>query len=279
MKGWKALAAIGAAVLVAAIVVLFTSRDYQTTLDFMVRDSVSKEWVHDATITLQGKIIRSYFGKDYIFTHLKPGESVLRVSAPSYTSREVPVHLRRGENTLEEPIDLVGYEIPDLSHFVVFEDLLGNELIAQVRPVGEDGPAVLNHPCLDLRILVIISAQMYQGDFARTATETDATRGEELFRGEIEWRWDSDPHQPFRYSLALPLSSVKRKRSGAFYWVIDYLFLVPDPRNVTAEEMNGIVREIGTLTDPIQLPPALERYAGKLDHYLTERWNVESGRL
>ena len=136
---------------------------------------------------------------------------------------------------------------------------------------------MLNHPCLDLRILVVVSAQMYQGDFARTATESDATRGEELFRGEIEWRWNSDPNQLFRYSLGLQLSSVKR--SGAFYWVMDYLFLVPDPRNVTAEEMNGIVREIGTLTDPKQLPPVLERYAGKLDHHLTVRWNVESGRL
>ena len=276
-RTWITLVVVILALGVAALVVFLTTQSFQTSLEFTVRDAVSKEWVYDSTIKLQNRVIQGYFGKDYTFTLLKPGETTLSISAASYVAKEVPVKIKRGKNVLEEPIDIVGYEIPTLSHFIVIEDVEDGELVTEVRPVGEDTKAVVNHPCLDLRILLLISTQMYKGRITRTDTETGSTRGEELYRGEVEWRWDSSPNTVFRYTVPIPVK--KMKQSDASIWVIDYLILVPDNRNVTAEEMDKIVQEIGGIADPEQLTAKLDTYQGKLKYYLNESWNVEGGQL
>ena len=276
-RTWIALVVVILALGVTALVVFLTTQSFQTSLEFTVRDAVSKEWVYDSTIKLQNSVIQGYFGKDYTFTLLKPGETTLSISAASYVAKEVPVKIKRGKNVLEEPIDIVGYEIPTLSHFIVIEDVEDGELVTEVRPVGEDTKAVVNHPCLDLRILLLISTQMYKGRITRTDTETGSTRGEELYRGEVEWRWDSSPNTVFRYTVPIPVK--KMKQSDASIWVIDYLILVPDNRNVTAEEMDKIVQEIGGIADPELLTAKLDTYQGKLKYYLNESWNVEGGQL
>lgn len=276
-RTWIILVVVILALGITALVVFLTTQSFQTSLEFTVRDSVSKEWVHDSTIKIQERIIRGYFGKDYHFTRLKSGQATLSISAPSYIAKEVPVKIKRGKNVLEQPIDLAGYEIPTLSHFIVIEDVEEGELVTEIRPVGDDGKAVVNHPSLDLRILIMISSQMYKGRYATTDTETGSTRGEELYRGEAEWRWDSDPNTIFRYTAPMPVKKVKQ--SDAFFWVIDYLILVPDSRNVTAEEMDRIVQEIGGIADPEQLASKLDTYQGKLKYYLNESWNVEGGQL
>ena len=276
-RTWITLVVVILALGVTALVVFLTTQSFQTSLEFTVRDAVSKEWVYDSTIKLQNRVIQGYFGKDYTFTLLKPGETTLSISAASYVAKEVPVKIKRGKNVLEEPIDIVGYEIPTLSHFIVIEDVEDGELVTEVRPVGEDTKAVVNHPCLDLRILLLISTQMYKGRITRTDTETGSTRGEELYRGEVEWRWDSSPNTVFRYTVPIPVK--KMKQSDASIWVIDYLILVPDNRNVTAEEMDKIVQEIGGIADPELLTAKLDTYQGKLKYYLNESWNVEGGQL
>jgi hypothetical protein len=276
-RTWIALVVVILALGITTLVVFLTTQSFQTTLEFTVRDAVSKEWVYDSAIRFQNRIIRGYFGKDYSFTRLKPGETTLSISAPSYIEKEIPVKIKRGKNVLEEPIDVAGYEIPTLSHFIVIEDVEDGELVTEVRPVGQDGKAVVNHPCLDLRILLLISAQMYKGKLARTDTETGSARGEELYRGAVDWRWDSDPNTIFRYRVPIPVKKVKQ--SDASFWVIDYLILVPDSRNVTAEEMDKFVQEIGGISDPEQLTAKLDTYEGKLKYYLNESWNVEGGQL
>lgn len=276
-RTWVALVVVILAFGITALVVVLTTRSSRTTLEFTLRDAVSKEWVYDSTIKIQERIIQGYFGKDYRFTRLKPGETSLTISAPFYVAKEVSVKIKRGKNVLEEPIDLAGYEIPTLSHFIVIEDVEDGELVTEVRPVSEDGPAVVNHPSLDLRILIMISAQMYKGKYSRTDTESGSTRGEELFRGEVEWRWDSDPNTVFRYTVPIPVK--KMKQSDAFLWVIDYLILVPDSRNVTTEEMDRIVQEVGGIADSEQLTAKLDTYQGKLKYYLNESWNVEGAQL
>jgi hypothetical protein len=227
-RTWIALCVVVLALGIIALVVYLSTRAYHTGLLFTLRDSVSKEWVYDSTIKIQDRIIRGYFGKDYSFTRLKPGEAALKISAPSYISKEVPVRVKQGKNTMGEPIDLVGYEIPTLDHFILIEDVEDGEFVTEVRPVGEDGKAVVNHPCLDLRILIMISAQMHRGKYARTETESGATRGEMLYRGQVDWRWDPDPNTIFRYKVPIPVKNVTQ--SEASLWVIDYLILVPDAR-------------------------------------------------
>jgi len=51
--------------------------------------------------------------------------------------------------------------------------------------------------------------------------EEGSVRGEELFKGRIDWEWDSLPETPFRYSARIPGSRIKINSSP--FWVIDYL--------------------------------------------------------
>ena len=268
-----------AAIVAVAVVVYVTMNPGDTTYEFVVRDAVSKDWIWDATFSLQGRLIRSHFQSDrgplpQVFTHLKPGEATLEVSAPYYVPQSVQVSLKRGENLRDEPIDLVGYEIPDLVKWIIFEDRVGNDIVQEIRPVSSQGPAVLNHPCLDLWIGARISVQVYDGLPAQEETEEGSVRGEQLYKGVLDWQWDATPETTFRYSSSIPGSQIKANSDP--YWVIDYLIVVPDPRKASREEIDRIMEEAWDLS-PEAIQAYLEPYKneGLLTPYVFTSWNVE----
>jgi len=268
-----------AVIIAVAVVVYVTMNPVDTTLEFEVRDGVSRNWVWDATFSLQGRVIRSHFQSDrgplpQVFTHLKSGDTTLEISAPSYVAQSIPVNLKRGENRLEEPIDLVGYEIPDLTKWIIFEDRAGNDIVQEIRPVSSEGPAVLNHPCLDLWIGARVSVQIYDGLPAQEETEEGSVRGEELYKGVLDWEWDATPETTFRYSAFIPGSQIKANSDP--YWVIDYLIVVPDPRKISREEVEQIMEKAWELP-PEAIQTYLEPYKneGKLTPYVFTSWNVE----
>jgi heme/copper-type cytochrome/quinol oxidase subunit 2 len=262
-----------------AVVVYVSMNPVDTTLEFEVRDAVSKGWIWDATFSVENRVIRSHFQSDrgplpQVFTHLEPGEATLEIKARSYVSQTLTVNLKRGENRLAEPIGLVGYEIPDLTKWIIFEDRVGNDLVQEIRPVSSEGPAVLNHPCLDLWIGARISVQVYNGLPAQEETEEGSERGEELYKGILDWEWDGVPETTFRYSSFIPGSQITANNDP--YWVIDYLIVVPDPREITREELDQIMEKAWDLP-PTAIQTYLEPYAeeGKLTPYLFTSWNVE----
>ena len=268
----------GAAVLAVAAAGYLAANRPDTTYEFVVRDAVSKNWVWDATFRLQGRVIRSHFQSDrgprpQRFTRLEPGAATLEVSAPSYVARTVAVTLRRGANRRAEPIELLGYEIPDLAEWVIFEERAGNDLVQELRPVSSAGPAVVNHPALDLWLGARISVQVIDGVPVREETAAGASRGRELYRGRLRWQWDAAPETTFRYRASIPGSEIEANADP--YWVIDYLIVVPDP---TAADS----REIARIMEPIwDLPPAAlaahlapHEQAGILTAYRFTSWNV-----
>jgi hypothetical protein len=270
-----------AVIAVVAIVVYLVMNPVVTTLEFQARDAVSKNWVYDATFRLQDREIRSFFQSDrgpqvQRFTNLKAGEATLELSAPHYVPISYKLVLRKGKNRIESPFDLVGYEIPELKEFIIFEEKNGNDIKCEIRPVSKAGPAVVNHPCLDLWIGARVSVQMKNGLPVQQETETGSVRGEELFRGRIDWQFDPYPETVFRYSALIPGARIKP--SKAPFWVVDYLIVVPDPRQLSKDELNGIMEKAGALS-PEELQKYLQPYEKeqKLTTYVFTSWNVKGG--
>jgi hypothetical protein len=283
MKGKQILVPMIIVVVIAAVAVAvyLAMNPVVTTLEFQVRDAVSKYWVYDATFRLQNREIRSFFQSDrepveQRFTNLKPGEATLELAAPDYEPVSQKILLKRGRNRIEAPFDLVGHEIPELKEFIIFESKTGSDIRCEIRPASKAGPAVINHPCLDLWIGARVSVQMKKGLPVQEETEKGSVRGEELFRGRVEWQFDSYPETVFRYSALIP--GAKIKPTKAPYWVVDYLIVVPDPRRIGKEELNGIMGKAGSLT-PEELQKYLEPYQKeqKLTTYVSTSWNVKGG--
>jgi hypothetical protein len=281
MKWKKAVVplAVVLALAAVAVAVYLAMNPVETTLEFQVRDAVSKAWVYDASFRLQGRLIRSHFQSDQgsqpqRFTHLKPGRAVLEVSAPAYQPFTRELTLKRGANRLGEPIDLVGLELPELKGFIMFEDLVGSDVQVEIRPVSKAGPAVLNHPCLDLWIGARMTVQMMHGLPAQEETEEGAVRGEELFRGRIQWTFDPYPETVFRYGAVIP--GAKTRGSPAPYRVVDYLVVLPHPLAIGKEELEAIMDKAWAVK-----PEAVEEYLrpyeeqGKLRVEVFTSWNVK----
>lgn len=264
-----------------ALIVYLKTNPVETTLEFVVRDAVSKAWVWDASFRLQGRIIKAYYQSDqgpipFLFSGLKPGQAELKIVAPGYIPVTVPLVLKRGKNRIEEPIDLVGYEIPGLCRFIVFEKREGNDFLLEIRPVSIEGTAVLNHPCLDLWIGARITVQMKDGLPVKVPVEEGSVRGDELYRGKLDWKFDPSPETIFRYSARIPGSLIKP--SGEPYWVIDYLIVVPDPRKVNPDEVQKIMEKAFALP-PDAIEGYLEQYEelGVFTPYFFTSWNVRGG--
>jgi hypothetical protein len=230
-------------------------------------------------LRLEGRLIRSHFQSDQgpepqRFTRLKPGPATLEIGAPSYQPVSRQLTLKRGSNRLPEPIELVGLEIPELKSFIMFEDLVGSDVQVEIRPVSNAGPAVLNHPCLDLWIGARVTVQLKNGLPVQEETEVGSTRGEELFRGRIEWKFDPYPETVFRYSAVVP--GAKIKPSSAPYRVVDYLVVLPRPLAITRQELEEIMEKTWTLK-----PEAVEGYLrpyeeqGKIRVEVFTSWNVK----
>jgi hypothetical protein len=272
-RPWLVLIAITC--IAAAVFGIFLFADAYSTvsLQFQLRDAVSGSWVWGATVALQGYVNRGYYQIDYEFTHLKPGPAVLEVNASSYLSQKIPLTLSRGNNGIAAPIGLVGYEIPNLKDFILFEQSRGaSEFEVELRPRDIDGQAILNHPALDLMIVGVISAQMQGGELTRVPRESGSTRGEELYRGVLSVSWNSLPETLFRYRASVPLEEVAW--SPAKYWVIDYVILAPDPRKIGKDELEDLVHRVLVARDP---GPILDLYHGRVRSFLTTSWNVEAG--
>ena len=284
MRGRRALISALAVVVVLAVAgaVYVAGNPVATTYEFVVRDAVSGNWVWDATFRLQGRVIRSHFQSDrgprpQVFTRLQPGQATLEISAPSYVAQTIPVSLKRGENRLADPVELVGREIPDLAEWIIFESWEGGDLVQELRPASAAGPAVTNHPALDLWIGARISVQVKDGVPVREETDTGAARGAELYRAKLQWTWDATPETTFRYRASIPAAEINA--SSAPYWVIDYLIVVPDPTAADAGEIDRIMEQTW------ELPPeaiadrlGTHEQAGTLAAYQFTSWNVAGGR-
>ncbi|RKX84476.1 MAG: hypothetical protein DRP57_05795 [Spirochaetes bacterium] len=259
---------------VVAIGVYVKSLSFDTTLKFNVTDAVSKEWVWNSKIQLEGRIIEGFFQKDFTFTHLRPGKAVLKIEAPSYTGKSINLNLKKGENIVDKPIYLKGYEIPGLDHFVIFTSKVEKGIKLEIRPVGKDKKAVINHPCLNIKIVTRVSEQIKNGAYVSEPTDSGSERGKELYRGEIKWNWDSTPETIFRYSAVVPVSGVRK--SKASYWVLDYLLIVPDSRKIEDKELEGMVRKILSMKSIKEMTDFLDGYKGKIKYFTDTTWNEKA---
>ena len=264
-------------IIIPAVTFIAVSRA-DTTLEFQFQDKVSGEWVWGATAVLQNRMIRSHFQTDqgpapYTFTHLRPGEAVLEISAPHYVTRQIPVTLKRGSNRIDEPVELVGYEIPNLSRWVIFEEWINRNLALDLRPISTTGRAVVNHPCLDIWLGARISAQVPADSEA-----ADYRRGEVLFTGQLEWRWDPTPESTYRYYAWIPGTQIASHTERL--WVVDYVLIVPDPRKITSSELDQIMAR--AWEQPLdEIESYLRQYTsdGRLTPYIFSSWNVEGAGL
>ena len=265
-------------VCVAALTAFWLSRD--TTLDVQVRDSVSGRWVWDLAMRIQGREVYGYYQSDvglltYRFHHLSPGRATLEVAAPSYEGVHVPVAIKKGAaNRIEKPIELVGTGIPDLARFFVFETLGAADIVAQLRPTNSNGTAILNHPCMDLWIGARVSIEMKDGKPAYQVEETGAARGEEVFRGKIDWAWDPAPETQFRYTAHIPLAAIRAPPGS--YLVIDYLIVEPNPQAITAAEMDKVMGRIFGLREKAETTAALDAEKARLSYFIDTSWNVKT---
>jgi hypothetical protein len=277
--------------LIPIIVVFALSSCSDTALVFQLQDAVSGAWVWDASVILQGRLLKSYYQTDagpipQKLTHLKPGASTLIISAPGYEPVSIPVILARGKNRLPGPVKMVGREIPLLSGFSTFESMDNGDIVAQVRPLDAAGKAILNHPCIDLWIGCTVSEEVRDGAPVRTEGDARSIRGGVLFRGAVRWTWDALPESLFRYSLRIPSRGMQNRAS--LYRVIDYLIVVPDPSKISRAELERIMTgawQAGGLASanadrllPERLAPgiasALDAERGRLSWFFITSWDV-----
>ncbi|MGA2973725.1 MAG: hypothetical protein ABSF77_00270 [Spirochaetia bacterium] len=274
--------ASSAALLVCAAILSALWLGRETTLDVQVCDSVSGRWVYDLAMRIQGREMYGYYQSDAglmicRFHHLSPGRAVLEVAAPSYEGVQVPVILRKGaKNRIEKPIALVGTGIPDLTHIYVFETVGPADIAAQLRPTNSKGTAILNHPCMDLWIGCRAYIQMKNGLPVQRTEETGSTRGEEIFRGKIDWAWDPAPETQFRYTARIPRSAIAAPPGS--YLAIDYLIVEPNPQEIGRAELDDLMGGIFALRDTAEMTAALDREKGKLSYFLDTSWNLKGGQ-
>ncbi len=248
----------------AALIVFLALRGEGNTLTFSLFDTNSKAWVWDAEILLQNRKIKAYYQsdnppKEYEFTRLETGTYSLQIEAPYYESFSVDIDIRRGENRIPAPIELTGLEIPDLQRFVIFEEKSGSSYQLEIRPIGSDGKAVQNHPCIDLWIGIRVAERL------ESAEDGDYARGRVLYQGQLDWRWLSRPETVFRYAADLPFDWISESESRSF--VIDYLIIVPHPLETEGEEIDSIMAEAPSLRDAAALTEFLDERSGLFDYY------------
>jgi hypothetical protein len=278
----RVLTFAGVVVLVAAatlVIALVRMQNAPATLEFSVLDAESRGWVWDMTARLDDRFLRGYYQSDagpirFRFTRLARGDGTLEITAPHYETARILVHLRSGVNLLQSPVLMRGLEIPGLDHFLAFETPKGTDIQAQLRPVGADGKAILNHPCLPLWVGCTISTEVKDGAPAAEATDIGASRGKELFQGQVPWRWDPTPETQFRYTALIPGSAIVDDPSPLR--VIDYLIVVPDPLKLSREELASLMESIWNLPGMDARRAALEKEKARLRYFTDTSWNVKA---
>jgi hypothetical protein len=274
------LLAAGAALFAAAVcgVVWIATTPRDRTLEVTVRDAVSHSWVWDLTATLDGRVVRRFYQSDrgpvaLEFSRLPRGTGVLELSAPSYVPMRVPVTVRGRRTVLDEPLDMVGYEIADLAEFLVFQAPARDGYVAELRPVRSDGTAATNHPCLDLWVGCMVWVQTKGGAPVTAPTETGSERGQLLFRDRLQWTWDSSPDVSFRYRAPIPRASMLATQAP--YLVFDYLIVVPDARRVTPAELSALMKSVWSTAEPADALRLLDQNRDRLSYFFDTSWNVE----
>jgi len=187
------------------------------------------------------------------------------------------IDLHPGENRVEGAIDLVGYEIPELERFLAVERYDSGRLSVQLRPLASGGGAVIDHPCLDIRVFLRVSVQL-DGDAPAQATlEEGARRGNLLFAGPINWRWNASREATFRYEVFIPTDQFVA--SEASFWVIDYLILAPDPRTTSGTSLSRIMRDIEREKGLDEVLDYLAGLDSSVSYFTATSWNVRNPYL
>lgn len=249
------------------------------TLEFTLADATSGSFVWAATARCQDRSMPLFFQSDrgpvpQRFVDLAPGPSELVVEASGYRTARLPVRLRRGTNRPPEPVRMTGIDIPGLDHWIVTESADGRDLVVELRPVRSDGTAVLNHPCLDIRVAVLISVQEKNGTPTLEKTERGAARGKELFQGLVPWEWNASIETTFRYSLRIAGSRIAS--NAAPYRVIDYLVVVPNPEKITVAEVDRLLASF-RWENPEAAIAGLAAERDRVRWQLVTSWNVKAG--
>lgn len=258
--------------IIAGIFISLLLQSNRTELEFQVKDSVSGGWVWDVEAVLQNKVINAFYQSDrglvtYTFTDLKPGKAELTIDAPYYQPQEIEVSLKRGKNRLEEPIALVGLEIPGLANFLAFERPLTNGWEITIRPVSHEGKAILDHPALDIWVGVRVST--WSAELSQSFSELQGRPV--VYNGPLSWLWDPFPETQFRYQGYLPYADLRGLPAQSY--VMEYLVVVPEPLNITKEEFSTITSRIAVL--PLdQIESYLEAFQGKISIFTDISWDV-----
>jgi len=127
---------------------------------------------------------------------------------------------------------------------------------------------------MDLWIGSRVSIQVRNGVPVTEETEEGAARGEELFRGKVDWSWDPAPETQFRYSVLIPAANIRAHPSA--YRVIDYILVEPNPLAITREELDQLMSRVYGLDDPAAVAAALDAEKGRLRWFSDTSWNVKA---
>ncbi len=261
------LVIISAGLLFFIALSFFLGKKTDTVLEFRLQDSVTGSWVWDAEIIFQGKIINAFYQietgkKIYRFTNLEKGNWELVVKAPSCRTEIINVSIKNGINKLDNPVIMTGLEIPGLDRFIVVENKSGNKITSELRPVDVKDNVIINHPSLNIAVLALISEQLDQEPY----------RGKRLFYGTVPWLWNTQIDKAYRYELELPYSVFKELNTK--FLIIDYLVIVPDPVNMTKQELDLFLQKAGGYTRVEDVIEFLELNKDKLKYYITTSKNI-----
>jgi hypothetical protein len=264
---------------ILAAIIFFITVKQDTTLSFRIVDAVSRGWVWDAMAILQDKYMRLYYQSDtgpviQVFTGLTPGEAVLAVSAPHYRPVRVPLSLKRGYNTIQEPVMMVGYEIPDVKEIFVYREVVDGKLFLNPRPINSEGIGIGEHPCLDMLFYLRVSVQVIDDIPVLEPVDKGSGRGEELFRGKLEWEWDSHPDTYYRYRLEVPINKIKKH--NAPYCVYDYMVIFPNPEKIIKEELEKELEKAMHLENFEDITGILDGLGDRIVYFVSSSWNQKA---
>ncbi|MBN2534827.1 MAG: hypothetical protein JXB88_18240 [Spirochaetales bacterium] len=264
----------GGSILCILFVIIILSQKLTTTLEIRVLDAVSKSWVYNSTIRFQNRVIRGFKSLTYTFRNVKTGRHILSVSAPYYESKELPVSIHPGKNRLQDPLELTGHTIPGMDSISIFEKKQDDDMFIDIRLVGKNGHAIVDHPCLPVRILTRISVQLVNKEYEYYREGMSLERGKLLYFGEAEWTWNPGLTATYRYAASIPLGEIAG--TPAPYWIIDYLVLIPNPLAITPEQIESVVQKVYIIEDTGELIAYLAGMKDTINYHITVKPNIEN---
>ncbi|NCB01659.1 MAG: hypothetical protein EOM67_05775 [Spirochaetia bacterium] len=270
---WIAVVIVG---IIGIGITLLLLIDSSSSLTFRVRDEVSKGWVWDMRATIDDRTLRGFFQSDqglidYHFTHLKGGKQKLIISAPYYEEKIIEVDLKKGENVIEEPIDLIGIEIPDLYKFYAFEREEDDAYLITFRPVTKENSAITLHPALN--IWIGTKVRSWNSELEESISVFD--KQSLLYKGSLEWTWDSYPETQFRYIASLPFSKIKEGKETSY--AIEYLVVAPNLKKITSKEFESITTQLEMMDDE-KIGPYIDSLGDKISYYSDISYDVRRTR-